>query len=157
MLTCSDTAQTHWATNLCLHTGQLSVQVSLLSLQKMFSCSSQQTASWGKKQHGFVIALLGWLLITTHYGCGGLCCVLAQVCCSSRPMSHSQTSRRWWWLSLPIALCQLGNQPLRSCISLLLLDSAAPRLRTAINSMNLACRKEMSRNRTIPVKTPGYP
>lgn len=71
--------------------------------------------------------------------------------------SHSQTRRRWWWLSLPIALCQLGNQPLRSCISLLLLDSTEPRLHRVINSMNLACRKEMSWNCIIPVKTPGYP
>lgn len=78
-----------------LYTGQLSVWVSLRSLQKIFSCCSQQTVSQGKKQHGFVIALLGWSRITTHYGCGGLRRVLAQVCCSSRTTSHSQARRRW--------------------------------------------------------------
>lgn len=126
----------------------------LPSLQKMFT---QQTASQGKKQQGFISALLGRVLITTHCGCGGLGHVWARGCSSSGPMSSSQTSRRWWWLSLPTALCQLGNHPLRSCISLLLLDSAGPHSPTVINSVNLACRKEISQYCIIPAKTPGYP
>lgn len=94
-----------------------------------------------------------WLPPTADVG--GLCRVLAQVCCSSRPTSHSQTSRRWWWLSLPTALCQLGNRPPRSCISLVPLDRLS---RVCVQWLiQWIWRAEMSQNCIIPVKTPGYP
>lgn len=114
-------------------------------LTSCFLCCSWQMVPRGQKQHGFVTALPRWLLITARSGCRLLWCLSLSMLqlpphVPQLEQQKMEKAGEGCQSSLLIALCCLGSWPLRSCISLLPLDSAEPHSRMMINSMNLARR-----------------